>query len=91
MGYGDDEKIECWPVDRYFEEGYRVAHFLGEKAVKYHRTLTTTLMQFIHIGFTLTEIVEPMPDASLLEAVSGMKDELRCSVMLLFSAKNDNL
>lgn len=84
---GDDGKIECWPVDRYFEEGHRVANFLGEKVIKYHRTLTTYLMQLIHTGFTLTEVVEPMPDASLLEAVPGMKDELRRPMMLLVSAK----
>lgn len=41
--YDADGKILHFPVDNYFYEGKRTAHFLGEEVVKYHKTLTTYL------------------------------------------------
>lgn len=76
-----------WPVDRYFEEGRRTAHFLGEKVVKYHRTLTTYLNGLMHAGFSISSVVEPMPAPELLAAVPDMKEELRRPMMLLVAAK----
>ncbi len=76
-----------WPVDDYFAEGERNAIFLGEEVVKYHKTLTTYLNSLLRTGFTITEIVEPQPAAHLLDAVEGMRDELRRPMMLLVSAK----
>lgn len=78
-----------WPVDRYFEEGERDAVFLGEHIVKYHRTLTTYLQTLLETGFSITGIVEPQPAAHLLEAVPGMRDELRRPMMLLVSARKE--
>lgn len=83
-----DEKgsILHWPVDNYFSEGKRKAIFLREEVVKFHKTLTTYLNTLIKTGFTITEIVEPEPDKSLLN-IPGMSDELRRPMMLLVSAK----
>lgn len=80
-------EILHWPVDRYFEEGRRVAHFLGSDVVKYHKTLTTYVNTLLEIGFTLTGLVEPEPDPRLLDSVPGMRDELRRPMMLLVSAQ----
>ena len=74
-----------WPVDRYFEEGARTAHFLGCDVVKYHKTLTTYVNTLLHNGFSLTALVEPEPDPRLLD-VPGMRDELRRPMMLLVRA-----
>ncbi len=76
-----------WPVDSYFSEGVREAVFLGEKVVKYHKTLTTYMSSLINRGFEITGCVEPRPAKSLLETQSEMSDELRRPMMLLVSAR----
>lgn len=76
-----------WPVDSYFSEGVREAVFLGEKVVKYHKTLTTYISSLINSGFEVTGCVEPRPEKSLLEAKPEMSDELRRPMMLLVSAR----
>lgn len=76
-----------FPVDNYFYEGRRESIFLGEKVLKYHKTLTTYLNTLIHNGFEITGVVEPQPPESMLKTVDGMKDELRRPMMLIVSAK----
>lgn len=84
----DEEGLRLyWPVDNYFIEGKRDAVFLGEKVVKYHRTLTTYVGTLLAKGFAVTGIVEPQPAERLLDTVPGMRDELRRPMMLLVSAK----
>ena len=75
-----------WPVDRYFMEGVRTAHFLGCDVTKYHKTVTTYVNTLLKAGFVLTGLVEPRPDPRLMD-VPGMADELRRPMMLLVSAK----
>lgn len=74
-----------WPVDRYFEEGKREAVFLGEKVVKYHKTLTTYINGLLRNGFVIKELKEPMPQEKHL-SIPGMKDELRRPMFLIISA-----
>jgi len=76
-----------WPVDGYFSEGVREAVFLGEKVVKYHKTLTTYINSLINSGFEITGCVEPMPEKSLMADQPEMADELRRPMMLLVSAR----
>lgn len=83
---GKGEKL-CWPVDGYFSEGRRETVFLGEKVVKYHRTLTTYLSALIRQGFTIQGVAEPEPDPELLREFPELKDELRRPMMLLVSAQ----
>lgn len=85
--YDNNEKPMHWPVDNYFTEGKREAIFLGEKVIKYHKTLTTYLNTLIETGFAITKIVEPKPQEHLINTVDGMLDELRRPMMLLVSAK----
>lgn len=84
--YGPDGSILHFPVDRYYYEGRREAIFLGEKVVKYHRTLTTYLDTLLQNGFALRRVVEPMPPANMLD-LPGMKDEMRRPMMLLVAAQ----
>lgn len=49
--YDQDGKILHFPVDNYYYEGRREAVFLGEKVIKYHRTLTTYLNTLLQNGF----------------------------------------
>lgn len=83
--YDEKGNILHWPVDRYFTEGKRQAHFLGSEVTKYHKTLTTYVNGLIRAGFEITGLVEPEPDASMM-GIPGMKDELRRPMMLLVSA-----
>ena len=76
-----------WPVDDYFHEGGRDAVFLGEHVVKYHRTVATYLNTLLETGFAITGIVKPRPAEHLLDAVPGMRDELRRPMMLLVAAR----
>lgn len=85
--YDEIGNILHFPVDNYFFEGDRTANFLGEKVIKYHKTLTTYLNGLIQGGFELTGIVEPQPSEYLLGTVKGMEDELRRPMMLIISAK----
>lgn len=76
-----------WPVDRYFDPGRREAMFLGERVVKYHRTLTDYLRGLLRNGFEINDLSEPQPSAELLDTVPGMADELRRPMMLLVAAR----
>ena len=75
-----------WPVDRYFEESSRHTVFLGEKVIKYHKTLTTYLNGLLQNRFEIREIKEPLPTPEMLDNIPGMREELRRPMMLLISA-----
>lgn len=84
--YDEKGNILHFPVDNYYYEGEREAVFLGEKVIKYHRTLTTYLDTLLQNGFTLQHIIEPKPPKDMLN-IEGMKDEMRRPMMLLVSAR----
>ena len=84
--YDQDGKILHFPVDNYYYEGQREAIFLGERVVKYHRTLTSYLNTLLCSGFVLEHVIEPQPPAEMLH-LAGMKDEMRRPMMLLVSAR----
>ncbi|BCI61057.1 class I SAM-dependent methyltransferase [Solibaculum mannosilyticum] len=87
--YRDNGDIAHFPVDNYFYEGKRQAVFLGERVVKYHRTLTTYLDSLLKHGFFIHAVVEPQPPEDMMH-LDGMKDEMRRPMMILISAqKND--
>lgn len=85
--YGENAEILHWPVDNYFIEGRREAVFLGEKIVKYHRTLTTYLNGLLKQGFKIKKITEPTPDKEMLKEFPEMENELRRPMMLLILAE----
>lgn len=85
--YDESGNILHWPVDSYYLEGKRESVFLGEKVVKYHKTLTTYLNTLLKTGFEITGIVEAQPSEEMLKIIPEMKDELRRPMMLLVSAK----
>lgn len=85
--YNDKGEILHFPVDNYFYEGERNSSFLGEKVIKYHRTLTTYLNDLLEGGFEITGVTEPQPSVNLLQTVEGMRDELRRPMMLIISGR----
>jgi SAM-dependent methyltransferase len=84
--YDENGGIAHWPVDHYFSEGQRDAVFLGEHVKKYHRTLTTYVNTLIQSGFTLTNVVEPMPPEAFTRENGPMANELRRPMMLIICA-----
>lgn len=84
--YDEEGNILHFPVDNYYYEGQRDAVFLGEHVTKYHRTLTTYLQTLFANGFTLLDLVEPMPPQEMID-LPGMKDEMRRPMMLLIAAQ----
>lgn len=83
--YDDKGNILHFPVDNYYYEGKREAVFLGEKVIKYHRTLTTYLNSLLENGFEIRRVIEPQPPENMMD-IPGMKDERRRPMMLLISA-----
>ncbi len=86
--YGPDGEILHFPVDRYFSSGLREAVFLGERVVKYHRTVTEYVEALLQNGFRLRALVEPRPPQDMLD-LPGMRDELRRPMMLLLAAQKE--
>ncbi len=84
--YDNNGNILHFPVDNYYYEGKREAIFLGEKVIKYHRTLTTYLNNLLQMNFELQHIIEPQPPEEMMD-IPGMKDEMRRPMMLLVSAR----
>ena len=83
--YDSDGNISHWPIDRYFAEGRRNTLFLGEKVVKYHRTIMSYVKGLIRAGFVIEDIVEPVPENA--DSNPDMRDELRRPMMLLVSGR----
>ena len=88
--YDENGNILHFPVDNYYYEGKREAVFLGEKVIKYHRTLTTYLNTLLQNGFILKHIIEPQPPKNMMH-MDGMKDEMRRPMMLLVSARKKRI
>ncbi|MCG7380967.1 methyltransferase domain-containing protein [Paenibacillus sp. ACRSA] len=84
--YGVQGEIQHWPVDHYQQEGRRVAHFLDQDVVKYHRTLATHLNELINAGFVIQQVAESKPSSDMVEQVPGMRDELRRPMFLMIAA-----
>ncbi len=86
--YYDEEGSKLhWPIDNYFMEGIRKSSFLGKDVMKYHKTLTTYINGLIINGFEITNLIEPMPEETMLVDNIEMQDELRRPMMLIISAK----
>lgn len=83
--YDMEGNILHFPVDNYYYEGKREAVFLGEKVIKYHRTLTTYLNDLLQNGFEIQHVIEPQPPEDMMD-IPGMKDEMRRPMMLLVAA-----
>lgn len=83
--YDNNKEILHFPVDNYYYEGKRIANFLGEDVVKYHRTITTYLNTLLINNFNINQIIEPQPSEEMLD-ILGMKDEMRQPMMLIISS-----
>ncbi|GLX69915.1 class I SAM-dependent methyltransferase [Paenibacillus glycanilyticus] len=85
--YGPAGERLHWPVDRYQDEGMRVARFLDSDVVKYHRTVASIINGLVQAGFRITRVAEPGPSEEALAQYPDMKDETRRPIFLLISVQ----
>ena len=64
-------------LDRYFEEGDRRWKMMGIEFTNFHRTLSTYIRAYRHIGFAIEEIIEPTVEVENLKRFPELEDELR--------------
>lgn len=88
--YDEDGKILHFPVDNYFYDGKREAIFLGEKTIKYHRSLNTYVENLIENNFSIVNIKEAKPSEKMIKEIEGMADEMRRPMILIFSTRKNN-
>ncbi|MFD2328735.1 class I SAM-dependent methyltransferase [Cohnella sp. GCM10020058] len=84
--YGPDGEKLHWPLDRYHEEGRRLAKFLGHDVVKYHRTVAGYLNPLIEAGFRADRLSELKPTSDMLTQHPDWADEVRRPMFLLVAA-----
>lgn len=84
--YGPQGEIMHWPVDDYQQEGKRVANFLNQDVVKYHRTLATHVNELIQAGFVIQQVAESKPSPEMMDQIPGMRDENRRPMFLMIAA-----
>ncbi|MGQ8875192.1 class I SAM-dependent methyltransferase [Paenibacillus sp. TSA_86.1] len=84
--YGTQGEKLHWPVDRYHEQGERIANFLNHDVVKYHRTMATHLNELIRAGFVIEHVAESKPSLEMMEQVPDMSDENRRPMFLMIAA-----
>lgn len=84
--YGPAGEKLHWPLDRYHEEGPRLARFLGHDVVKYHRTVAGYLNPLLEAGFRIGKLSELKPTADMLERHPEWAEEVRRPMFLLVAA-----
>jgi trans-aconitate methyltransferase len=80
------DRIQCWAVDRYGEEGLREESWIVDGVQKYHRMQSTLLNGLIEAGLTIERVLEPMPDEEMLRRRPDWVDELKRPFCLLVRA-----
>ena len=83
--YDEKGAIRCFPVDNYYIEGKRDTLFLGERVVKYHRTITSYISPLLECGFSIKALVEPQPPEDM-RSLPGFENEMRRPMMLIVKA-----
>jgi SAM-dependent methyltransferase len=79
--------VLSWGLDRYGEEGLREEHWLKEGVQKYHRMVSMILNDLISAGLTIERVVEPMPDAAMLQRHPDWAKESKRPFILLVRAR----
>jgi hypothetical protein len=77
---------EYWALDRYGEEGLREESWIIDGVRKYHRMVSTLLNRLIEAGLAIDRVLEPMPDAEMLERHPDWAHESKRPFCLLIRA-----
>lgn len=74
-------------LDRYFEETARHWKMMGAAFTNFHRSLSTYIRGFLHVGFVITDLVEPTVTADQLERYPQLDDEVRVPNFIIYVLK----
>lgn len=81
------EKLH-WNVDHYFKEGQFEQRFGTEdKVFGFHRTLSTYFNTLIQTGFTIEEVIEPVPSKEQLDKHPNFEEDFRAPDFIIFKVK----
>ncbi|MGE7952340.1 class I SAM-dependent methyltransferase [Lysinibacillus xylanilyticus] len=91
-GWIRNEKLDqqYWKVQRYFYEGVydqKLPLDSDEKIVFYHRTLTSYMKAIIQAGFTIEDVIEPMPSKEMLTKYPQFEEDLHCADFIVFKLR----
>ena len=73
----------------YGVEGEREATWFVDNVKIYHRTFSNIINILIETGFSIEQMIEPLPTTELLERYPGYKDLLHKSDFLLLKVKRE--
>ncbi len=74
-----------WIVDDYFKTGRRSEPWIGERVVKYHRTMEEYVQLLRGAGFVIKDIREGTPREEQFRSVEEFERRLRIPLFLMFS------
>lgn len=91
-GWIRNERLDqqYWKVQRYFYEGVydqRLPLDSDEKIVFYHRTLTSYMKAIIQAGFTIEDVIEPMPSKEMLRKYPQFEEDLHFADFIVFKLR----
>lgn len=78
---------ENWIVDDYFRTGKRIEPWIGEKVVKYHRTIEDYYSILQNTGFMIESLREAKPRPEFFNEQEEYERRLRIPLFLLFKCK----
>lgn len=85
----DEQGVSCFPVMNYRDERKFTQTWLVEGVQKYHRTVQTYINTLIATGFTLLQVLEPMPtDEQIAKWPHFVIFKIRPSLLVISAIKN---
>jgi SAM-dependent methyltransferase len=76
-----------WIVDDYFDTGRRVVSWMGDRVVKYHRTVEDYFGALREAGFQVEQVRESRPRREVIGDEETYRRRLRIPLMLFFAAR----
>ncbi|MDZ5471638.1 class I SAM-dependent methyltransferase [Bacillus sp. 31A1R] len=81
------EKRTDWVVDDYFISGRRVEPWIGEKVVKYHRTIEEYFTTLQKAGFIIENLHEGAPDRRFFDSQEEYNRRKRIPLFLIVKCR----
>ena len=76
-----------YTFSNYSQSGLRKSHWYVNNVEKYHRTFGETITTLAKIGFTIDEVVEPIPKEWAIEKLPNIRKELLKPNFLIIKAR----
>lgn len=88
-GYSEDDNGKYWKLRNYFREEERVQHWFVDGVRKYHRTISSIVMDLINSGFKIEAMSEPQPVDKIYKQEEKDEDYfwLRPSILFIKAIK----